>query len=106
MTACNLITHTSTYPEPFGRVIVEAMLCGKPVIASKAGGAMELVEHDKTGFLVTPGNVEELAQTITQCYQHPEDIIAIANQARTTASQKFHLNQINQQISQLLCQLK
>ena len=106
MTACNLITHTSTSPEPFGRVIVEAMLCGKPVIAAKAGGAMELVKHGKTGFLVTPENTEELAQIITDCYHNPKNMIAIANQARTTASQNFHLNQINQQISQLLCQLK
>jgi glycosyltransferase involved in cell wall biosynthesis len=67
---------------------------------------MELVEHGKTGFLVTPGNVAELAQTITDCYHHPENIIAIANHARTTASQKFDVSQINQQISQLLYQLK
>ncbi|MDJ0799971.1 MAG: glycosyltransferase family 4 protein [Calothrix sp. MO_167.B12] len=106
MTTCDVITHTSTSPEPFGRVIVEAMLCGKPVIAAQAGGAVELVEHGKTGFLVTPGNIEEFAQTITQCYYHPENIIAIANHARTIASQKFDINHINQQISQLLHQLK
>jgi glycosyltransferase involved in cell wall biosynthesis len=52
MAACDLVTHTSTAPEPFGRVIVEAMLCGTPVIAAGAGGATELIEHGKTGWLI------------------------------------------------------
>ena len=69
MAACNLVAHTSTSPEPFGRVIVEAMLCGKPVVAAKAGGAMELVEHGINGFLVTPGEPQELAQVINNCLQ-------------------------------------
>ncbi len=40
MSACNLVAHTSTSPEPFGRVIVEAMLSGTPVVAAAAGGAV------------------------------------------------------------------
>ena len=54
MSACDLVSHTSTFAEPFGRVIVEAMLCGRPVVAAKAGGAMEIVEDGVDGFLVTP----------------------------------------------------
>ncbi|MDF5733185.1 MAG: glycosyltransferase family 4 protein [Rhizonema sp. PD38] len=102
MTACDLIAHSSTSPEPFGRVIVEAMLCGKPVIAAKAGGAIELVEQGVNGFLVTPGNPEELAQTIITCLQETEKTMVIAHHARTTASQRFDVATINQQISQLL----
>ncbi|MBG1268123.1 glycosyltransferase family 4 protein [Nostoc sp. WHI] len=103
MTACDLVTHTSTSPEPFGRVIVEAMLCGKPVVAAKAGGAMELVEHGLNGFLVTPGEPQELAQVITTCLQETEITATIANNARTTASKRFNVATINQQIAQLLC---
>jgi len=51
MTACDLVAHTSTVPEPFGRVIVEAMLCERPVVAAGAGGVVELVEPGKTGWL-------------------------------------------------------
>lgn len=103
MAACDLVTHTSTSPEPFGRVIVEAMLCGKPVVAAKAGGAMELVEHGLNGFLVTPGEPQELAQVITNCIQETEITATIANNARTTASESFNVVTINQQIAQLLC---
>lgn len=102
MTACDLIAHTSTAPEPFGRVIVEAMLCGRPVVAAAAGGAIELVEPEKTGWLVSPGDSLQLAAAIAQCRNQPESAATIANRARATATQRFNLTTINQQIAQLL----
>lgn len=102
MAACNLIAHTSTAPEPFGRVIVEAMLCGVPVVASAAGGAMELVETGKTGWLVPPGDVDALAAHINQCYTQPEKTQAIAHQAHREARQRFDLSFINHQINQAI----
>ncbi|QSJ15473.1 glycosyltransferase family 4 protein [Nostoc sp. UHCC 0702] len=102
MADCNLVAHTSTSPEPFGRVIVEAMLCGKPVVAAKAGGAIELVEHGINGFLVTPGEPQELAQVINNCLQEIETTATIASNAKTSASQRFDVTAINQQIAQLL----
>ncbi|MGI8503149.1 MAG: glycosyltransferase family 4 protein [Hassallia sp.] len=102
MSACHLVAHTSISPEPFGRVIVEAMLCGTPVVAAASGGAIELVEHDINGFLATPGKPQELAQIITACLQEPEKTAVIANNARITASQRFDVTTINQQIAELL----
>jgi glycosyltransferase involved in cell wall biosynthesis len=102
MAACDLVAHTSTSAEPFGRVIVEAMLCGKPVVAAKAGGAMELVEHGINGFLVTPGKPEELAQVINTCLQEREITATIANHAKTIASQHFDVTAINTSIAKLL----
>lgn len=49
----------STGKEAFGLVNVEAMACGVPVIASKAGGMKEIIEHGKTGFLVELKRLEE-----------------------------------------------
>jgi glycosyltransferase involved in cell wall biosynthesis len=103
MAACNLVAHTSTAPEPFGRVIVEAMLCGTPVVAAKAGGAMELVQHGVNGFLVTPEKPLELAQVINTCLQEIEITATIAAHAKNTASQRFDVATINKQIAQLLC---
>ncbi|MDB9309777.1 glycosyltransferase family 4 protein [Aphanizomenon sp. CS-733/32] len=102
MTMCDLVTHTSTAPEPFGRVIVEAMLCGKPVIAAEAGGAMELVEDGINGFLVAPGEPQELAQVIHNCRQESAKTANIANNARISASERFDVRIINQQIQELL----
>ena len=99
MSACDLVAHTSTAAEPFGRVIVEAMLCGTPVVATASGGAMELVEEGVNGFLVTPGKAEELAIVINTCLKEPENIANLANNAQIGASQRFDVTEINQQIS-------
>lgn len=102
MSACDLVAHTSVAPEPFGRVVVEAMLCGCPVVAAKAGGVVELVEDQHTGWLIPPGDATLLAEVITKCHQQPEATAIVARHARDMASQRFHLNTINQQIVQLL----
>src|SRR5205085_1246207 len=41
-----------SWPEPFGLVMIEAMACGTPVIAFRAGAVPEIVEHGVTGFIV------------------------------------------------------
>jgi glycosyltransferase involved in cell wall biosynthesis len=102
MAACDLVAHTSTAPEPFGRVIVEAMLCGTPVVAAAAGGAIELVEDGVTGWLVTPGDPLKLAMVIQQCCDQPDRLAEIIKQAKSQASQRFNLANINQQIEHLL----
>ncbi len=102
MAACDVVAHTSTAPEPFGRVIVEAMLSGTPVIAAAAGGAIELVTHNQTGWLTPPGDTWKLAAIINDCRNHPEQRQAIATTAQLKAKQCFHLATTNQQIAQLL----
>jgi len=49
--ACVLL-HPISFNEPFGLSVVEAMLCGTPVIAFNKGSMSELIQHKKTGFLV------------------------------------------------------
>ncbi len=102
MSACDLVAHTSTSSEPFGRVIVEAMLCGRPVVAAAAGGAVELVQHGHTGWLVAPGEPTLLADVITGCQNQPLHAASLAQQAQMYASQRFDLKTINQQLEQLL----
>ena len=105
MAACNLVTHTSTVAEPFGRVIVEAMLCGTPVVATQAGGAQELIESGRTGWLVAPGNAIDLAATINNCIAQPEQSAKMAQAANLQAIQRFDVAFINQQIAQKLSKL-
>lgn len=102
MHSCDLIAHTSTAPEPFGRVVAEAMLCGKPVVAAQGGGMTELIEHDQTGWLVSPNQPQQLAAIIAACRDDPEQAHAVAHQAQQQASQKFNLTKVQQQISSLL----
>jgi glycosyltransferase involved in cell wall biosynthesis len=102
MQACDLIAHTSTSPEPFGRVIVEAMLCQKPVVATAAGGVVELIEPNVTGWLVPTNDSVQLAAVINECQLNPKRAAAIAQQAQQYASQAFHLDTTCQKVAQLL----
>jgi glycosyltransferase involved in cell wall biosynthesis len=52
--------------EGMGRVLVEAMAAGKPIVASKVGGIPDLVKHNETGILVPPADVPALAESLIQ----------------------------------------
>ncbi len=58
--------------EPFGIVLLEAMACGKPIVASNVGGIPFVVEDGKTGILVKPGDVDILAEKIIMLLQSEE----------------------------------
>ena len=60
-----------TRAEMMPRALIEAMVIGKPVIASAVDGILDLVENRKTGILVEPGNVKELADAICEFIENP-----------------------------------
>lgn len=64
--AADIVVHASTQPEPFGLVLIEAMAAGKPVIATRAGGVVDIVTDGDTGLLVEPGDIDRLAHAITR----------------------------------------
>jgi glycosyltransferase involved in cell wall biosynthesis len=105
MAACDLVAHTSTSPEPCARVLVETMLSGRPLVATQDGGTIELVDNEKTGWLVPPGDPRKLAEIIMLCRDQPERAAAIAKQAQIEASQRFHIDNFQQQINGLLQQV-
>lgn len=57
--------------ETFGQVIQEAMASRLPVVAARAGGAIDLVQERKTGLLFTPGSAAELRDCIQQLVANP-----------------------------------
>jgi glycosyltransferase involved in cell wall biosynthesis len=92
MAAVDIVAHTSTSPEPFGRVIVEAMLARKPVIATAAGGAVEIISDGQDGLLVPPGNSRLLAAAIQDLLANPDRAAAIAKRGYETAVTRFTLD--------------
>ena len=62
--ALDILVHASVQPEPFGRVVAEAMGCGVPVVASASGGILEVVRDGETGLLVKPGDVGGLTEAV------------------------------------------
>jgi glycosyltransferase involved in cell wall biosynthesis len=67
----DVVVHASVEPEPFGRVIVEAMAMRRPVVAARAGGPIEILEDGRTGFLVPPGDDGALAERVIQLLTDP-----------------------------------
>lgn len=61
LVAADVVVVPSTRPEPFPRIVVEAMACARPVVAAAHGGAIEIVENGVTGLCVEPGDVDRLA---------------------------------------------
>jgi len=58
--------------EGMGRVLVEAMALGKPIVASDVGGIPDLVVHGKNGCLVPPGDAQSLSAAIRDLLENPE----------------------------------
>lgn len=94
MSACDLVVHSATRAEPFGRVIVEAMLAGTPVIASRAGGPTEIIDEGITGHLSTPGDAEDLAKLIQEWLRNPEAAKAMAERAKKHAAKAYGLDSV------------
>ena len=83
----DLAVHFSTRAEPFGRVIAEAMACGVPVVAAKAGGPLEIVEEAVTGWLVPPGDTAALAAAMIRAME--TDLGPLRAAARRRAEARF-----------------
>lgn len=70
----SIVVAPSVEPEAFGRVPAEAQAMGRPVIATRHGGACETVIDKETGLLVEPGNVEALNEAIGSALSLPDDL--------------------------------
>ncbi|WP_157203640.1 glycosyltransferase [Methanoculleus bourgensis] len=81
MNACDLFVLPSLR-ESFGIVQVEAMACGKPVVATKNGGSEEIVTPGKTGLLCDAADPRSLAESIVRALDMPWDADAIADEVR------------------------
>ena len=68
----NVFILPSFYLDPFPTQNLEAMACKKPVIATCFGGSKEVVEDNKTGFIVNPYNTEILAEKIIDLLKNPK----------------------------------
>ena len=92
--AVDVVVHCSTSPEPFGRVIVEAQLAGKAVIATKGGGPSEIIDDRVTGILVSPSNSAELAGAIQELLENRKWAEQLAANGRQAAIRRFGLESV------------
>ncbi len=89
MRAFDAVVHTSTEPEPFGRVIVEAMACGKPVISSGVGGAGEILMMGDFSLAFKLNDPDSLANAIGRRARDPVLCALLGRNGLNTARQRF-----------------
>jgi len=87
--ACEFVCIPSR-SEPFGRTVIEAFASGTPVVASAVGGIREIVDQNKTGFLVPYGDHHALRQSIDVMREDENLRKRMSRKARHVAEQRYH----------------
>ncbi|KIO48443.1 glycosyltransferase family 4 protein [Nitrosospira sp. NpAV] len=91
--------------EAFGRVAVEAMLAGKPVIGSARGATTEIIQHRQTGLLYEWENIEDLAKQIQFLHDNPEEAHRIGQAAQRWAANRFTQDRYAREILGILSEV-
>lgn len=92
--------------EAFGRVTVEAMLMGLPVIGTNTGGTVELIDEGISGLLYAPGDANELAEKIMFFISNPEKLEEFGKQAHERIQKKLASQPADDEIYRLSVKLK
>ena len=89
MKVSNVIVHSASKPEPLGRVVAEAMMAGRPVIATNAGGVVDSVINDFNGKLVPLKDASAMAEAI--CDLLADQVLAqrLGQQAQQFVKKRF-----------------
>ena len=91
--------------EGFGRTLVEAILCGTPVIAADHGGHREIITHAKIGILVPADDAEAFAEAVSRLLNTPSDGCVVADEARSSAAARYSVTAHVEQIQSIYASL-
>lgn len=105
MAMSDIIVHSASKPEPFGRVVAEGLASGQPVVATAAGGVLEIIEDKVTGLLVPPKDPTAMAKAIHYLFCHPTEARQIAERAQKHAQIAFPVERHTAQVQDLYAQL-
>jgi len=78
--------------EGLGTIVLDAMMAGKPVVATRTGGVPDVVEDGETGLLVPPRDPTALADALCRVLDGPEDAARRAEAARRVAVARFSVD--------------
>jgi glycosyltransferase involved in cell wall biosynthesis len=97
----DILVHASTLPEPFGQVIIEGMVAGKPVIAADGGGVPEIVRHEITGLLVPMKDIAAMAEAIVRLIESPATRREMGANGRNLVEEHFSMRKTIQGVESI-----
>lgn len=86
----------TTYGEGVPKILIEAAACGRAIIATNWPGCTDVVIHKYNGLLVTPNDIQELAQSIGNLLDDPVSCKFYGRNGRTLAEKKFGIQKVVQ----------
>jgi glycogen synthase len=98
----DILLVTSTWAEPFARVVLEGMISGLVVVATQTGGTPEIVSDGENGLLFTPGDAEDLVQKVTCLIDNPDLRKKLALAGKQTIKEKFTMTKMMDEIESFL----
>jgi len=87
----DIVVQPSIYPEGFGQSVLEAMMAGKPVVASAGGGLSELVEDGISGRLVPPADPGALRRAIGDLLADPVAAALMGKRGQLRATELYDI---------------
>ncbi|CAG4995328.1 D-inositol-3-phosphate glycosyltransferase [Dyadobacter sp. CECT 9275] len=94
----DLVIVPSTKPEPFGRIAIEAMSVGKPVLAANHGGLPEIIVHGENGFLFEPGNADSFNEYLLKYLINRDLLLSHGIVSRALFLNKFSVDKMHKQL--------
>ena len=99
---CDFCLFVSRQPYGLSRIPLEAMACGTVVISVGNEGSREVIQHEKTGFLVPENDAEAIAQIIHDLHSRPDRYVQISESARSRIETAFTIEKSVDQIESIL----
>jgi lipopolysaccharide heptosyltransferase II len=90
----DVLVSATTTPEAFGRVIMEAQASGVPVVSTKVGGVVDIVEDGKTGLLCMPQSPKDMAEKVLRLYKDKDLWNGLVKEGRRYVESNLTLEQM------------
>ena len=101
MRRMSVLVHASITGEPFGKVVIEGMAMGKPVVATAGGGIPEIIEPDRSGILVPMNDASAIADAVIRLLQQPQSAMEIGRAATNRVQEMFTIERGAKRLEQV-----
>ena len=93
-----ILVHASTMGEPFGQVVIEGMVAGKPVIATRGGGVPEIVRDGVSGVLVPMNDAPALSHAMLELLRNPARMESLSSAGYERVRDHFRIQQTAEKV--------